>query len=66
MVKKEHILIPLPKSSFMLIKCNNCGMERVVFSHSTTRIKCQNCGELLVEPTGGKARILGEVLRRLD
>jgi small subunit ribosomal protein S27e len=65
-MKKEHVLIPLPKSSFLLVRCPKCGTERVVYSHSTTRITCSKCGELLVVPTGGKAKILGEVVRRLD
>ena len=65
-MRREHILIPLPRSSFLLVKCPRCGAERVVYSHSTTPIKCKSCGELLVIPAGGKARILGEIVKRLD
>ena len=65
-MKKTKMLILTPKSSFLLIKCRNCGTERVVFSHSTTRIFCEVCSTLLVEPTGGKAIIHGEIIRRLD
>lgn len=65
-MKKDQILIPLPKSAFLLVKCPNCGAERVVFSHSKTVVKCPNCGAELTRPTGGKAKILGEIVRRLD
>ena len=65
-MKKDQILIPLPKSAFLLVKCPNCGAERVVFSHAKTVVKCPNCGAELTRPTGGKAEILGEIVRRLD
>ena len=65
-MKKHKILIVQPKSSFLLVKCIKCGAERVIFSHSTSRVHCDVCGELLVEPTGGKAKIYGEITRRLD
>lgn len=65
-MKKHKILIVQPKSSFLLVKCIKCGAERIIFSHSTTRVRCDVCGELLVEPTGGKAKIYGEVVRKLD
>jgi len=65
-MRKHKMLIVQPKSSFLLIKCVKCGAERIVFSHSTTRVYCDVCGELLLEPTGGKAIIYGEKIRRLD
>lgn len=66
MTKKNKILIVQPKSSFLLVKCVKCGAERVVFSHTTTKIYCEICKELLAEPTGGKAIIYGEIIRKLD
>lgn len=65
-MKRERIPIPKPKSSFLLVQCTNCGNEQIIFSHSTTNIHCRVCGSLLCERTGGKARILGIQLRRLD
>jgi small subunit ribosomal protein S27e len=66
MVKRERILIPKPRSSFLLVQCPNCGGERIVFSYSTIPIKCNNCGAPLARNTGGKCEILGTVLKRLD
>jgi small subunit ribosomal protein S27e len=65
-MRREHVLIPLPKSAFLLVKCPSCGAERVVFSHSKVVVKCPSCGAELARPTGGKAKILGEIIRRLD
>ena len=66
MVKRERILLPKPRSSFLLVQCTNCGGEQVVFSHSTMLIKCKSCGAPLARNTGGKSEILGTVLKRLD
>lgn len=66
MLKKHRMLLIRPRSNFFLVKCVNCGAERVIFSHSTTKIMCDVCGELLVRPTGGRAEIYGEIVKRLD
>ncbi|MEM3539283.1 MAG: 30S ribosomal protein S27e [Nitrososphaerales archaeon] len=65
-MKKERILIPKPRSAFLLIKCSNCGNEQVVFSSTTININCKICNNLIAQRTGGKARIFGSVIRRLD
>ena len=65
MVKKRKILIPEPKSRFVRVKCPNCGNEQVVFDHATFPVRCLVCGTLLVKPTGGKAKILGEIVKIL-
>ncbi|AEM38058.1 Ribosomal protein S27E [Pyrolobus fumarii 1A] len=65
MVKKLKIAIPEPRSRFLLVRCPNCGHEQVVFSHATFPARCLVCGTVLVQPTGGKAKILGQVLRVL-
>ncbi|MCS7116653.1 MAG: 30S ribosomal protein S27e [Nitrososphaerota archaeon] len=65
-MRRERILIPRPRSSFILVQCNNCGNEQVVFSATTHDIKCRVCGNLLAEKTGGKAKIIGTQIRRLD
>jgi ribosomal protein S27E len=33
-----------------------------VFSHSSTLVRCQTCGEVLAEPTGGKAKINAAII----
>ena len=65
-MKKERILIPRPRSSFLLVQCPNCGNEQIVFSCTTTDSACKVCGTKLAEKSGGRARLSGVVLRRLD
>ncbi|RLG87608.1 MAG: 30S ribosomal protein S27e [Thermoprotei archaeon] len=65
MVKKRKILIPEPKSRFIRVKCPNCGNEQVVFDHATFPARCLVCGTQLVQSTGGKAKILGEIIKIL-
>jgi len=63
--KKLKILIPQPRSRFILVRCPVCGNEQVVFSHATFRARCLVCGAQLTEPTGGRAKILGQVVKVL-
>jgi len=65
MVRRLHVLVPQPRSRFLLVRCPVCGNEQVVFSHATFPARCLVCGAQLVEPTGGKARINGQVVRVL-
>jgi small subunit ribosomal protein S27e len=66
MKAKLKVLIPQPKSRFLRVKCAQCGNEQVVFSHATFPARCTSCGAQLVIPTGGKAKIQGEVLKELE
>uniref|UniRef100_A0A7C2V9V9 Small ribosomal subunit protein eS27 n=1 Tax=Ignisphaera aggregans TaxID=334771 RepID=A0A7C2V9V9_9CREN len=67
MVKKLKILIPEPKSKFLRVRCSVCGNEQVVFDHATFPARCLVCGTQLVQPTGGKAKIINaEVVKTLD
>jgi len=63
--KRRKILIPQPRSRFLLVICPNCGNSQVVFSHSTFPARCLSCGVQLVKPRGGKAEILGRIERVL-
>jgi len=63
--KKRKILVPQPKSRFLLVRCPNCGNEQVVFSHSTFPARCLICGTQLVIPRGGKAKIQAQILKIL-
>ncbi|MBI4258175.1 MAG: 30S ribosomal protein S27e [Thaumarchaeota archaeon] len=65
-MKKERISIPRPQSAFLLIQCPNCGNEVTVFSTSTISVKCKVCDALIAENKGGKAKINGTLLRKLD
>ncbi len=64
-MRKRKILIPMPKSRFIKVRCPSCGNEQVIFDHTTFPVRCLVCGKLLVKPTGGKAKILGEVVKIL-
>ncbi len=65
-MQKERILIPKPKSMFMLVQCAACGNEQVIFSHATMDINCKSCGGALANKTGGKAIIKAKSSKRLD
>lgn len=59
-------LIPKPGSKFVRVRCSDCGNEQVVFSHTTNVVHCNICGATLAKPTGGKAKIKGEIVAILD
>ena len=65
-MQKERILIPKPKSMFMLVQCAACGNEQVIFSHVTIDINCKSCGVAMANKTGGKAVIEAKSSKRLD
>jgi len=64
-MKKRKILIPMPKSRFVKVRCPSCGNEQIVFDHATFPARCLVCGTILVVPTGGKAKILGDIIKIL-
>jgi len=47
---------------FIKVKCEKCKNEQVIFEKIASEVKCLVCGEVLAEPTGGKARIKAKVL----
>ena len=59
-------VIPKPRSTFLRVRCPDCGNEQVVFSHVATIVHCNICGAVLAEPTGGKADIKGEIITVLE
>lgn len=52
--------------SFIKIKCEKCNNEQIVNDRASTKVKCLICGEELVSPTGGKAKILGTIVEKLE
>ena len=60
-MKKEHILIPEPSSKFLKISRKECEKENIVYSHASASVTCKSCGNVIAEPTGSKARILGKI-----
>lgn len=65
-MRQDRVSIPRSKSTFILIQCENCGNERVIFSNSAMDIKCEKCNEIIVKSTGGKSKISGSQVRRVD
>ncbi|MDX1813181.1 MAG: 30S ribosomal protein S27e [Candidatus Bathyarchaeia archaeon] len=59
-------LIPKPKSSFLRVKCPKCGNEQLLYSNATNKVTCNVCSETLAEPTGGKAKIKGEIVTAFE
>ncbi|UCE95398.1 MAG: 30S ribosomal protein S27e [Candidatus Bathyarchaeota archaeon] len=59
-------LIPKPKSYFLRVRCPDCGNEQVIYSNPTNVVKCNICKIILATPTGGKARINGEITAILE
>lgn len=59
------VIIPQPRSRFIRVRCPDCGNLQVTFSHAAITVKCFKCGKTLVEPSGGKATIVAEVVEVL-
>ena len=54
------------KSTFLRVRCNECGNEQLVFSHASTAVKCQVCSNTLSTPRGGKAEVKATVLGAVE
>ncbi len=65
-MKKMHIPIPKPRSSFLSVACPNCGKESVVYSHTTSDVKCKNCKTVIAEKTGSRAVLHSKEFKKLD
>jgi small subunit ribosomal protein S27e len=63
---KENILIPQPKSEFYNVECAKCNEKTIVYSHTSKDIYCKSCNDLLAQKSGGKAKILGNIISNLD
>lgn len=57
---------PLPRSHFLKVKCPDCQSEQVTFDRAAIKVNCQVCGATLLEPTGGLAKVNGEVVEVLE
>lgn len=47
---------------FIKVKCDKCDHEQVVFERASTTVVCDSCGEVLAEPSGGRAVIRAKEL----
>lgn len=53
-------------SPFYKVRCKDCGNHQIIFSKASITVNCQVCGSVLAEPTGGKAKIRGEILEEMN
>lgn len=52
-------MITVPDSRFIKVKCKKCNNEQTIYNKASTVVKCLVCGEILLKPTGGKAKLEG-------
>jgi small subunit ribosomal protein S27e len=64
-MKRDREPIPKVRSTFLLVKCPDCGEERVLFSNSAKNVGCRGCGRTLAESKGGKSVVLATVVKQL-
>ena len=64
--KIDPSIRPMPSSHFIKVTCPECKNAQTIFDKASTTIKCNQCGALISEPTGGKAKIYGEIIEVLD
>jgi len=55
-----------PESRFVKVRCKDCENEQVLFDKASTQVSCHICGSKLATPTGGKAKIKGELLEVIE
>jgi small subunit ribosomal protein S27e len=65
-LKRDREPIPTSKSEFLLVKCPDCGEERIIFSNAAKDVGCRGCGRKLAESKGGKAVVLATLVKKLS
>jgi len=40
------------------VKCKECGNEQIVFSKPSNKLICLKCSKVIIEPTGGKGKLV--------
>ncbi len=51
---------------FIRVKCKDCENEQIIFKKASSKVACQICGSVMAEPTGGIAKIRGDLLEELE
>jgi small subunit ribosomal protein S27e len=54
------------RAPFFRVSCKDCSNKQTVFSRAATKVVCTTCGTLIAEPTGGRAKIHGEIVETLQ
>ena len=55
-----------PDSKFIKVRCMDCENEQFLFNKASTVVSCHICGSKLAIPSGGKAKIKGEILEVIE
>ena len=61
----EYDGIPKPGSRFLLVRCNGCRSEQVIFGCASTIIRCIICNEILAVPGKRKAKVRTKIVQVL-
>jgi len=64
-MRREREPVPKMRSAFLLVKCPDCGEERILFTNSAKDVGGRGCGRKLAESKGGKAVILADIKKKL-
>ncbi len=59
-------MIREPTSKFIKIRCPKCKNEQISFGKASSSVRCLVCGKMLIEPSGGKARVKARILEILE
>ncbi len=51
---------------FIKVRCSKCQNEQIVFGKASSIVKCLICDNVLVETSGGKAKIRAKVIEVLS
>ena len=54
------------ESRFIKVRCKDCENEQVLFDKASIPVSCHICGSKLTIPTGGKAKLKGELLEVIE
>lgn len=58
----DEIIFKPAESNFSKVRCPKCKNEQVIFTKAASNVKCLVCEEMLAKSTGGKAKIVAEVI----
>ena len=53
-------------TGFIMVKCDKCKNEQIIFTKASSEIKCLVCNKVLGKPTGGKTSITVKTLKVLE
>lgn len=54
------------ESRFIKVRCKDCENEQILFNKASNEVSCHICGSTLAVPSGGKAKIKGEILEYIE